>query len=341
MATEVRSTDVDLRLAELEAELRENTSAFEFFQAVLMLEKLRPDREGVGHFVDPAKEVVRFSSHRSISFPPGEIHSLELARDAPSRMTVNVMGVTGPLGVLPYHYTLLAAERTRAKDTAFADFLDLFHHRILSLFFRAWRKNRPAAAEEFAEDRFRAHLVDLAGAGIDAFRTGLGFDEDVLPFYAGHLGLQRRSAVGLQQLLEDYFGVPIQVEQFVGGWYTLPQSDQCALGEENGPSSQLGRGAVVGDEIWDSQSRVRIRLGPLDRAAYERFLPGAAAFEEIRALARFYGNDELEFELQLVLASDEVRGCVLGDDDARPLGWSTWIRTRPLDRDADETVLRL
>lgn len=343
MATKVRSPDIDLRLGALEAELRKNPKTFEFFQAILLLERMRPDREGVGRFVDPAKEVVRFASHRSIAFPASEIQALELEDDEPSRMTVNVMGVTGPLGVLPHHYSLLVAERARAKDTALADFLDLFHHRLMSLFYQAWKRNRPTTGDNLDAGRLREHLVDLTGMGIEGFRKGLGFEEDILPYYAGLLGIQRRSAAGLRQLLEDRFAVPVEVEQFVGGWYPLPRRDQCELGDETGPSSQLGRGAVVGDEIWETQSRVRVRLGPLERARYEAFLPGAPAFEEMRALTRFFSNDEHEFELQLVLSRDDVMGCVLGDDRGppQPLGWSTWVSTKRFSRDADETILRL
>src|SRR5690606_25703824 len=104
--------------------------------------------------------------------------------------------------------------------------------------------------------------------------------EDALVFYAGLLGLRPRGATALEQLIADFFGVPAQVEQFVGAWYPLPRRDQCALGEDDGISNRLGVGSVIGDEIWDQQSRVRIRLGPLARSQYESFLPGGDAFEE-------------------------------------------------------------
>jgi type VI secretion system protein ImpH len=133
----------------------------------------------------------------------------------------------------------------------------------------------------------------------------------------------------------------VEVEQFVGAWYPLERATQCEL-DEDGPSTQLGLGAVAGDELWDLQSRVRVRLGPLTRAQYDRFLPGGSAHEQLRALTRFFGNDQLDFEIQLVLARDEVPPCTLGGDDAGlPLGWCTWIKTVPFGRDADETTFTL
>jgi type VI secretion system protein ImpH len=334
--------DATLALRALEAELRANPTAFEFFQAVMLLERLRPDRSGPGGVGDPSREAVRFSVHRSIAFPPSEIRSLKLNGDGPAEMTVSFMGLIGPMGVLPYHYTQLTAERAQVKEPSFGDFLDLFHHRILSLFYRAWRKNRFWTGREGDRDLLHEHVLDLAGMGLEGVRRALPFDEDAIVYYAGLLASPRRSAVALEQLLTDYFDVPVQVEQFVGGWHGLPRRDQCALGDEYSASSRLGQGAVVGDEIWDQQSGIRLRLGPLTRAQYESFLPTGDAYETLRALTRFFGNEEHEFEVQLVLAGVEVPGCVLGGEGPpQPLGWTTWIRTRQSPRNADDTVLRL
>jgi type VI secretion system protein ImpH len=336
--------DAAVGLLALEAELRENPTAFGFFQAVHLLERMRPEREGVGRFVDPAMEVVRFGAHRSIAFPASEIQSLDMAGQGPARMLVNFLGLIGPTGVLPHHYTLLATDRGRSRESAYGDFLDLFHHRLLSLFYRAWKKNRVAVAVGGDEDRLREHVLDLVGMGLPELRQNLAFDENVLVFYAGLLSTQHRGAVALEQLLEDFFEVPVEVRQFEGGWYPLPEWDLCEMGEDRvGASSRLGGGAVVGEEIWDPQSRIRIRVGPLPLAEYRRFLPSGEAYERLRELTRFFGNDEYEFELQPVLAGSEVPGCVLGagDDEPQPLGWSTWISSAVFPRDADETILRL
>ena len=152
-----------------------------------------------------------------------------------------------------------------------------------------------------------------------------------------------RSAVALEQLLEDYFQVPVEIGQFVGGWYPLARGTQCMLGDETSAASQLGIGAVAGNEIWDQQARVRLTIGPLSRRRYDEFLPTGSAYKELRALARFFSEDRFDFEVRLVLARDEVPACVLGDESGAvtPLGWCTWIRSIPFSRDTDETVLML
>jgi len=332
----------------LERALREDPNSFEFFQAVRLLMRLRPDRAPVGRFGDPGNEVARFGAHASIAFPASEIQTLDLEEQGPATVRVNFMGLTGPLGVLPLHYTLAVAERERSRDLALRDFLDIFNHRFISLFFRAWEKNRFTVSHGregagAGPDPVARHLMDLIGIGSTGLQDRLTVRDESLLFYAGLLALRSRPAVALQQMLGDYFDVPVEVEQFVGGWYPLDAGTQCELGDEETASSQLGLGAVAGDEIWDQQARVRVRLGPLSREQFDEFLPDGSAHEALRALTHFYCGEQIDFEVQLVLARDDVPACVLGADgaEASPLGWCTWLRTAPLARDPDETILTL
>jgi type VI secretion system protein ImpH len=327
--------------AALLGQLTDEATSFGFFQAVRLLEQLLPERQPVGGFGTPRDEVVRFTVNPAIGFPPSEIRHVELHTEPPE-MSVNFMGLVGPQGVLPYHYSRLVSDRLRAGDRALRAFLDLFHHRLLSLFFRAWSKHRFVVGyERDQRDPVTEHLLDVVGVGIDGFRGRLPVSDQVLAFYAGLLAPQQRSAGALEAMLGDYFDVPVAVEQFVGGWYPLAVDTQCALGDERDASSQLGLGAVVGDAVWDQQARVRIRIGPLDRARYAEFLPGGAAYRVLRALTAFFSDDRFDFEVQLVLARAEVPPCVLGGDAGAglALGWSTWVSTQPFTRDADETIL--
>jgi type VI secretion system protein ImpH len=241
-------------------------------------------------------------------------------------------------------YSELVADRVRQRDHALRDFLDLFNHRIISLFFRAWERTHahgPGGGGE--RDILQDHLLDLAGLGTPGLTNRLGLPPAALPFYVGLLAIPTRPAAALELLIEDYFGVPVEVEQFVGGWYSIDEASQCALGDESTSSTQLGFGAVAGDEIWDLQARARLRIGPLSRAQYDSFLPTGRAYEELRALTRFFTGEQVDIELQLVLARDDVPPVSLGLDGqaATPLGWCTWLRSRPFSRDASDTILTL
>ena len=329
---------------ELERLVREHPTSLDFFQAVRLLGRLHPERNPVGGFGDPANEVVRFAVNPSTAFPPSEIAALVEGATGQPVMTVNFMGLNGPQGVLPLVYSAHVADRVRAKDPTTSAFLDMFNHRMISLFYRAWETSRiTAVRERVTDDRFTGHLLDLVGLGTPGLQDRLEVTDESLIFYSGLLALQPRSAAALEQIVEDYFGVRAEVEQFVGGWYPLDEGTQCRLGDEEDASGQLGVGAVAGDEIWDQQARIRLRLGPMTRRQYDRFLPTGDAYRPLRELTRFFTNDQLDVDVQLILARDEVPACSLGADDgpAPPLGWCTWLRSAPFRRDADDTILTL
>jgi type VI secretion system protein ImpH len=187
-------------------------------------------------------------------------------------------------------------------------------------------------------------LLDLLGLGTEGLQDRQSLRDDALAYYCGLLAAQSRSAAALEQVLSDYFEVTVVIDQFAGAWCRLDPDSQCDLDETpSSPCRQLGVGAVVGDEIWDQQSRVRIKIGPLSLEAYRDFLPDGSAFEPLRDLVRFFSNDEFEFEVQLILKRDEVPACELGaEGDAAPrLGWITWMKSKPFDADREETILRL
>lgn len=347
----------------LERELSAHGTGFEFVQATRLLMRLYPEKASIGGWDDPSREVVRYSVPPSLAFPPSEIAKLELptmpadAGEKPktaaqaaaaasasptsqARMSVRFLGVTGPQGVLPHVYTAHAASRARARDTAFRDFLDMFHHRVLSLFYRAWERHHPmVSAERGAEDRLRAHLLDFVGAGTAGVRAQSVVGADTLAYYAGLLALRTRPAIGLAQLIADHFRVPTTVEQFVGEWQPLRHGGQCALGDD-GFDGQLGA-AVIGDAVYDPLAKVRLRLGPLTRAQFDAFLPGGVSHESLRQLARLYADDQVGVEAQLVLRRDEIPGATLGTPGSPALGFGSWLRAKPPARDADDVRLTL
>jgi type VI secretion system protein ImpH len=328
----------------LEQRMYDEPWSFAFFQAVRLMKLLAPERNTPGDFGNPAEETVRFSAHASVSFPPSEIQALEKRMDAPPLMTVNFMGVFGPLGILPVHYTQFIRERVRAGDRTLRDFLDIFNHRMVSLFYRAWEKYRFGVPYERGErDRLTQYLLDFIGLGTPGLEGRLAVADQSLLFYTGLLAQQPRSAEALRDILVDYFDVPVEIRQFRGVWRQLDLETQCSLDDSQRISSLLGVGVVAGDEVWDQQSVVRVRIGPLNVARYLDFLPTGTAYEPLRALTRFFSQDNLDFEVQLVLRREDAPQCELGvGGDAAPrLGWLTWGRTRMLDRDPDETVLEL
>jgi type VI secretion system protein ImpH len=322
--------------------LRTRPEHFGFFQAVRLLSRLSPSRARVGHDGPPAQEVARFRTRATLEFPASEIHDLKpdpVDPERPPEVTVDIGGTTGPLGVLPVPYTELLIERVRYKDNALWEFLDLFNHRFLSLFHRAWQKYRfPIVYESGGEDPFTTGLFALVGLGTAALRRRQSVPDEALLLYAGLVAQRPHSASALEGILRDYFGVPAATRQFVGQWLDLEPEDRSRLGARN---SRLGADLVCGDHVWNNQSRFRIRLGPLGLGTFRSFLPRGDAWRPLNDLVRFLVGAEYDFDVQLVLKKEEIPECHLESGAAAPpmLGWTTWLRSAPAADDASNLIL--
>jgi type VI secretion system protein ImpH len=259
-------------------------------------------------------------------------------------MTVAFMGLTGPMGVLPRYYTELLLDRIREKDYALRDFFDLFNHRLISLFFRAWEKHRCVIGFERAhvwgtEDRFATDLFALMGLGTKRLREQLRLDSRALLRYTGLLVARRHSAEALQHCLADYFQVPVAIQQFIGQWHELGDGDRSRLSGEGG-NNRLGQTAVAGTKVWDQQAKFKVRLGPLDYPTFQGLLPSGKAYPVLVQLTRLFAGVELDFDLNLVLKAEEVPSCHLAKTAgyAPQLGWTTWLKTDRFQRDAEDVT---
>ena len=337
---------IDPRFESIRALLEREPYTVQFFQAVRLLERLYPDRNPVGLFVSPSSEVVQFSSVPTLSFPASEIQDLQPGRNGQPRLFVNFMGLSAATGALPHAYTEFLLERVRAKDRAPGEFFDIFNHRIIALFYRGWQKYRFYIAYErtgASDDVISARLLDLIGLGTRDLTHRMQIEDEACLYYAGLLSARRPTAQGLKQLLEDYFDVPVSIEQFTGTWNRLPPGNLTFLRDSGAFCERLGMGTIVGDEVWDQHGTVTIRLGPMNFARYQQFLPGANACRELHAWLRIYANREFDFIIQLVLEREETPGAALGEESVRAprLGLVSWIKNRPLQRDPDEATYRL
>lgn len=346
MATESGKQGTNLRTEEIQRLLLNEPFSVRFFQAVRLLERLYPERNPVGLFVTPGSEVVRFSSHPSLTFPPSEIHSIGQSSAGQIRLSVNFMGLSAAVGALPHAYTEFLLERNRAKDYAPGEFFDLFNHRIVSLFYRAWQKQRFFIAYERNrddEDAVTSRLFDLLGLGTNGLKKQLNVADNTWLYYSGLLSQQTRTVQGLKHILEDYFSIEVTIDEFTGSWNRLPPNDQTYLHGRQSLSEQLGKGTIVGDEVWDQQGTITIRLGPMNFDQYREFLPGAPAYLALRSWLRFYANRQFDFVVQLVLEREHTPGMKLGEDgpQASKLGLVSWLKNRPLQRDPDEATYRI
>jgi type VI secretion system protein ImpH len=322
--------------------LEEKPFSFDFFQALRRIDCLYPGKPRLGKGLRPADDVIRLGQEPSMAFAPASLASFRLPADGrPARAEVRFLGLLGPNGPLPLHLTEYARTRLlNSGDATFVRFLDMFNHRFLLLFYRAWAQAQPAASlDRPREDRFTIYVGALEGIAGSRMRERDEIGDFAKLFFAGWLGRQVRNRDGIAALLASYFRVGVVIEEFVGHWLHLPDRDQTRLcaGHAGGPAAQLGIGVVLGARVWDRQHKFRVRLGPLTLAQYESFLPGGRALGRLVDWIRQYFCFELEWDVQLVLAHDDVPKARLGQFGR--LGWTMWLGVRPAASDAGDLML--
>ena len=296
---------------------------FRFDAAVRLLTLARRDQ-------DPA-EVTRFRTPPGLTYPPVEV--LELRGAGRPDMTVGMMGLTGPSGVLPRHYTDTVVRTLRARSPSLHMFLDMLGHRFVAFFARAGAKYRAARAVETAalatppvQDPISQVLLALTGHGTGHLTGRMLISTSPLLHYAGVFATRPRSANQLGAMVSDFLGMRAEVIEFAGAWLSLPPDQRTRIGAA-GQFNQLSLDAAAGIRAWDPQARIILRLGPLNRRGFELMLPDRIALHRLVSLVRAYVGFEIGFAINPVLAANAVPPLQLNAlaDPPPRLGWNTWL----------------
>jgi len=325
--------------ADFIAKLEERPWSFDFFLAVRRLERLRPGSKPLGQTERPEDDVVRFCQKPSLAFAPSTVNAFSPGKDGePSKLFVNFFGLLGPNGPMPLCFTQYVLEREmHFRDSATTRFLDVFNHRMLSHFYRAWACGQQTVSRDRGEDdRFAFYVGSLFGAATQAFRSRDAAPDAAKLHYCGRLVCPTKHTSGLRAILYDYFRIAVEIEEFVGEWIDIPAECCCNLGESP-DTGEVGLSLIVGTRTWQCRHRFRIRFGPMNFADYERMLPGGDSLERLIAWVKNYIGDQLSWDLQLILKAEEVPSIQLGRGGR--LGLTTWLRSRSFEKDADQLVL--
>lgn len=317
-------------------QLRAEPWRFSLFGALRLLEQAFPARPRLGESRKASDDALLLGHAPHLSLAPSDVATFE-ATEAGMRLEQHSFGLYGPNGPLPVHLTEHALQRRRnANDATFVDFLNIFQHRLISLFYRAWANSDPATSFDRPDsDRFAGHVAAMLGLAPATARA-----RDLVSDYAklSRVGLfapQTRSAQGLQAILADYFDVAVDIRELVGAWLPIPEESQCRL-EARRESAGLGRNAFIGRATWQRQHKFEIVVGPLTQARFKSLLPGERALAELYALVRLYTNDEWTWQVRLLLLPEEIPNIRLGK--AGRVARTTWLGSRK--GIADEVVIQ-
>jgi len=301
---------------------------FPFFEAVSLLERFFPDKKPLGQTLKPSEEAVRFSSKPGLAFPASEISGLKhLSQEKPVEMEVAFMGMIGPSGVLPHWYTEQAVERAQKKDSTLKDFYDIFHHRFISMFYLAWKKNRLIANYlPGGKDRISSYFLSLSGLGTPGIvQTTALRDKTLLYYCSGILSKGTPSVDTIESTAGCLSGFSAHVEQFIEQTLVLNDKDKTKIGTAN---SQLGTSAICGSCVSENQAKFRVNFGPLGYTDFLSFLPGGKLLSPTFSIIRQMVGIEYEFDIRVSLKSAETPHCILGSKASAPLlGLSTWLKS--------------
>ncbi|WP_084187214.1 type VI secretion system baseplate subunit TssG [Andreprevotia chitinilytica] len=318
--------------------LRAAPHAHDLFHLLRWLDVRADAPAPLGRAARPQDEPIRLGQRASLSFAPSMVAGLTERDGAPPSLSIYGFGLFGPNGPLPLHLTEYARERERiADDPTLAAFADLFHHRLILLFYRAWADAQATVSlDRPGRGRFDEYVASLLGLPPQDQPDEVG--RHARYYQAGHLARQARNPEGLQQILQRYFEVPVRVVEHVVRWVTL-EADEClALGSSMARLNMgLGVGSTLGIAVRDAQSHFRLVLGPMPLATYRRFLPGG---DNVPALLRWVGDYvglELGWDVQLLLSADEVPAGALSAP--QPLGLGAWLGQRPSREAAGDLII--
>jgi type VI secretion system protein ImpH len=276
----------------------------------------------------PQAEPFRLGQQPSLTFAPREIAAVG---EANGRLQVRLfgLGTLGPNGPLPIHVTEIARDREESRrDATLVNFLDIFHHRYLTLLYRAWASAQATVGlDRPGDEHFSFYVASLTGQDTSEI------SHRPLPAHArlaasAHLVREARNPDGLRMTLERYFAVPVTIEEHVFHWIELDPVDCSYLGRP-GPAGKMGN-AMPGTRVPDRQGKFRIVMGPLDLEQYLRFTPQGADLPRLIEWVRAFVGYEFVWELELRIKARSATPAVMGG--SQRLGWSGWLGPSPTDK---------
>jgi len=344
------------RSATVGARLQAAPHRFDPLQAMRLLEL---GRRRVGQDAAPQDEPLTIASTQTLAFAAAPLQSAEPDASGQWRLGIGFLGLTGPLGILPQFYTEAVIRANRMRNRAMAAFLDLFNRRLAGLFLRASEKYRlaltrqhalsaslarPGASDDGGGDAIAGAMLALAGYGTPSLLDRTTLRQDAVLYFAGLFAQTNRPAASLEAMLADYLGMTLRVEQFAGRWVPVAPHEQTRLASFGGDGAfgRLGQDAMVGSRVWDAQGTFRIVVGPVRLPQMRALMPDGPLLRRLVDLVRAYVGPEFGFDVQIILAAEDVPDLRLdpaGGAAAPRLGWNSWAKSLPALADSDDIIL--
>ena len=294
---------------------------FDYFTVLRHLERMFADRPRIGDSAARREDFVQLGQDPFMDFPASNLARVVQSDDKPLKVFVKYLGLLGPQGALPLATTEEAYHYVLAQDDAFPRFLDVFNHRFIQLFFRAWADARPIAQHDRPDaDRFVAYIGSAIGLGSKPYQNLDSLPDAAKLGFAGLIGAQAKCASRLAGAVCGLFKVKAEVEEFVGSRLMIEASERTILGDRY---NRLGEDALLGRTVFSVQDKIRLRIFAKNLAQYIRFLPTGDLCEPLADLVFFYNGEQLDWDVELAIPSGAAEPIRIGKFGQ--LGWTSWM----------------
>ncbi len=322
----------------LKEAILEKPSQFQFHAAVKLLESMKLDSVSLGQGIEPRQEALEIKTHTTLEMSPKDLQGISFRGPQENpKMTINFFGLSTIQGPLPQSYRNLLLDRIQEGDMSMRDFLDIFNHRFASLLHRIRKKHWIGIATDTPQNTLIGKTIaSFAGINGPFFEQRMKISDQSLLYYAGLLWQRPKSAMGLRNIIRDFFKTPAKIHQFQGKWENIDK-DQTTIIGNTGRFNILGQDAIVGKKLWEQQSVFVVVLGPMSLKKFASFLKPGVNYKAIRDLIHFYTRENQEFRLNLVLDKDQIPPLNLGNGAA--LGWTSWLKTQPFPKDDYQVII--
>jgi type VI secretion system protein ImpH len=326
------------------ATLPKDIKHYHFFAVMRLLESVSATR--FGDSKSASEDPLYLGQNPHITFASSMLDSIRKSPQTSHQwLDVNFFGLLGPNGPMPLMMSEDITRLKRKKKQQISDFLNIFHHRLLSLLYRAWANKEPSIQRDtnvnhginHKINNYERYIGSLAGYGLPALRK-----RDTMPDYGkfGHVAYlagQSKHKQGLESMLYQLFNVPANIEEFIGEWLSIGKEHQCQLRESH-YAKQLGVNATLGKNSWQCQYKFKVLLGPMHYDDYLLFLPDQPKIKTVNSVIKNYVGLEFDWEITLLLIKSSIPCTTLGQSGL--LGWTAWSTSSPQKSYNDENTDR-
>jgi type VI secretion system protein ImpH len=293
-----------------------------FVTLVSSIERARGTKDALGGDGPFHNEAIRFRHDPSLVFHTHDI-SAASRTEYGVELTTTFAGLTGSAS--PLAPMLLEAMTRDDDDGALQrEFLDLFHHRLLSLFYRGLLKHDLArAAQTGPLPRILGWLLGLAGLPYEHAERTSGLELAtllrLLPLLVCYPPNATRLSVAIRDVLGDVLGqAKVHVVPMTGGYVSIAESARARLGVD----ARLGKTTALGGCAGVPVSEVCVQIASLCPDSCRRLSPGGDRHAELVRVSRLFAPETVCVTLELT--PSQTPRTRLGRTEAR-LGTRSWL----------------